>query len=652
MRFRWELLAICLGLSALPVLPRNASADDTVGSQVASRIASAPGEKREDFSKDIAPLLARYCNKCHAGARAKAKLALDQYKDEAAALNDRGIWEKIAQRLRDREMPPPDKPQPTPSEAKLILDWIDAKLVKIDCTGKIDPGRVTLRRLNRAEYNNTIRDLVGVDFKPAEDFPADDVGYGFDNIGDVLSLPPLLLEKYLAAAEKITSRAWALPHLRQRIMIAQPSGKNEEECARKILENFGRRAYRRPVTPDEINRLVALVKLARSQGDNFDKGIQLAVQAILTSPHFLFRVERDPKPASTEPRLISEYDLATRLSYFLWASMPDDELLKQAQQGTLRKNLEAQLKRMLKDQKSKAFGDNFASQWLQTRNLQKAAPNPMQFPHFDESLRGAMQRETERFFEAVLREDRSILEFIDSDFTFLNEQLARHYGIPGVKGNYFRRVSLTDHNRGGVLTQASILTITSNPTRTSPVKRGKWIMENILGTPPPPPVPDAGPLDETKEAALSGSLRQRMEQHRANPNCASCHQRMDPLGFGFENYDAVGVWRDRDGSFAIDASGVLPDGKAFQGPPELKKILIGKKDEFCRCLTERILTYAVGRGMESEDKCVIDRIARTVAEDNYRLSRIVFEVVKSEPFQMRSTRAIGHAQTPADNPKK
>ena len=593
---------------------------------------------RGSFEKDITPFLNDYCIRCHGGSKPKGKLALDSYKDESAVLKARGTWEAVAQRIRAREMPPPGKPQPPSEQIDRFLAWLDGRLSTHDCIGQMDPGRVTLRRLNRTEYNNTIRDLIGIDFKPADDFPADDVGYGFDNIGDVLSLPPLLLEKYLAAAEKIIARAWAVPVLRQRIMICQPVGKMDEECARRVLEGFARRAYRRPANPDELNRLVELVKLCVSQGDGFDKGMQLALEAILTSPHFLFRVERDPRPGGAAAKPISEHELATRLSYFLWSSMPDEELFRQAQEGTLRKHIDGQVRRMLKDAKSRAFVENFASQWLQTRNLQKAAPNPAQFPDFDESLRTAMQRETDRFFESVLKEDRSILEFIDSDYTFLNERIARHYGVPDVKGNYFRRVNLTDHDRGGILTQASILTITSNPTRTSPVKRGKWIMENILGTPPPPPVPDAGPLDETREASLSGSLRKRMEQHRADPNCASCHQRMDPLGFSFENFDAVGAWRDRDGTFAVDASGVLPDGQSFRGPAELKKILLGRKDDFCRCLTEKIMTYAVGRGMEPEDKCVLDRITRTAAADHYKLSRIVLETVKSEPFQMRRTR--------------
>jgi hypothetical protein len=638
MRLRCSSTVLCLLFAGALLLtfgvpffnPLQATASQA-GERVTKTIQTAK------FAEDIAPLLDRHCTRCHGGAKPKGKLALDKYKDDSSVIKDLETWQKVAQRIRSHEMPPPENPQLTSVDAQFITGWIDAKLARFLCTGDVDPGKVTLRRLNRAEYNNTIRDLVAIDFKPADDFPADDVGYGFDNIGDVLSVPPLLMEKYLAAAEKIVARAWATAAARKRIMIYQPSGKNDDECSAKILENFARRAYRRPIAADELKRLVSFTKTARSPDDDFEKGIQLALQVILTSPHFIFRVERDADPDETGPFLLTEFELATRLSYFLWSSMPDEALFAQARAGTLRANLEAQVRRMLKNPRSEALFESFASQWLQTRNLQKATPDPAQFSGFDEPLRQAMLRETEKFFMTVLSEDRSILDFIDSDFTFVNERLAKHYGIAGIRGNYVRRVSLSGKQRGGLLTQASVLTVTSNPTRTSPVKRGKWILENILGTPPPPPLPDAGQLNESKEAVLSASLRQRMEQHRANPNCALCHQRMDPLGFALENYDAIGAWRDRDGRFKIDTAATLPDGTSFNGPIELRKVLLERKDDFCKCLAERLLTYAVGRGMERDDKCVIERIARTTGQDNYKLSRMIAEVVKSEPFQMGKT---------------
>jgi len=628
------IVLLCVVVAANGDSPRGAgTADNAVKSPAAS-------SEKVSFSKHVAPFLATYCTGCHGGPKPKGRLALDVYKDEATALLARDAWDKVFRRVRDHEMPPPSRPQPKPEEIERVTRWGKEVLAAGDCIGNKDPGRVTLRRLNRAEYNNTIRDLVGIQFQPAEDFPADDVGNGFDNMGDVLTLPPLLMEKYLVAAEKIVSLAMADPEAHARIFLYQPAGdKAGDQNGRKILEEFARRAYRRPVFPGELDRLVSLVKLAESNGDSFDEGIRVALQAILVSPHFLFRVERErrlPNSLNTvQP--ISDFELATRLSYFLWSSMPDEELFTLAKNGTLRQegNLEVQARRMLVDPKSQALVENFASQWLQTRNLKTFAPDPGRFPDFDEPLRAAMLKETELFFEAVMKEDRSVLDFLDADFTFVNERLARHYGISGIKGEEFRRVSLAGTPRGGVLTLASVLSVTSNPTRTSPVKRGKWILENIFASPPPPPPPDAGELKEGKEVELTGTLRQRMEQHRANPNCATCHQRMDPLGFGFENFDAIGAWRTREGQFPVDASGTLPDGRTFRGPRELKAILKTRADEFCRCLTEKMLTYALGRGVESYDKCTVDQVAGALAKNKHKFSTLVIEIVKSDPFQMR-----------------
>jgi hypothetical protein len=599
---------------------------------------SAGGLRADDqaFSKQVAPFLSKHCIHCHGGKKPKADLRFDSFSDQLSALKDRTVWTRVLQALNNHEMPPHGRVQPGDAEVRNVVQWIDSVLAVKDCMGSADPGRVTIRRLNRTEYNNTIRDLVGIDFHPAEDFPADDVGNGFDNNGDVLSLPPLLMEKYLAASEQIVSRAFDSPTVRSRIVFCHPDAKNEQDCARKILERFARHAYRRSVSQGEVDRLAGFVKLAKNQGDDFETGIRLALQAVLTSPNFLFRVERDPRPLG-KIHSINDFELATRLSYFLWSSMPDDELLKLAEKKTLHEPgiLESQVRRMLADTKSAELVVNFAGQWLQTRNLSNASPDAEQFPDFDEPLRHAMLKETELFFKSILGENRSILEFVDSDYSFMNERLAKFYGIAGVKGDDFRKVSLAKGPRGGVLCQASILTLTSNPTRTSPVKRGKWILENFLGAPPPPPPPNAGDLSEDKDVVLSGSLRKRMEQHRANPNCVSCHQRMDPLGFGLENFDAVGKWREKDGAFPIDASGTLPGGRTFAGPTQLKGILKEKAPQFCRCLTEKMLTYALGRGMEPYDKCAMDRISDAVAADKYHFQTLVIEVVKSDPFQRR-----------------
>ena len=730
------------------------------------------------YDQHVVPLLNKYCFDCHGRGKKKGDTVLDAFKDEAAAIQDPKVWEKVMQNVRTHTMPPDNKPQPTPAEADRILKWIEQRVFACDCDHP-DPGRVTLRRLNRAEYNNTIRDLVGVDFQPADDFPADDSGYGFDNIGDVLSVPPVLLERYLAAAEKILDAAivteeelkpatrryeagaldgsapgealddgsrhlaregdifvrhkfpragqyilraraygeqagdqparmgfrlggkevktfdvravkatpeiydtslqvtggthrfaaaylnnfvnqakkldrnliieWLeisgpvdavpqqLPESHRRLFFRGPAPTNPVarlDYARDILARFATRAWRRPVLADEVTRLLALSHTALGEGDSFERATQIGLSAVLVSPHFLFRGELQPhpnRPDAVHP--IDEFALATRLSYFLWSSMPDDELFGLAGRGALRKNLEAQLNRMLKDHRSRALVENFGGQWLQLRNLRLATPDAKTFPNFDDALRAALPRETEMFFEQLIREDRRVLDFLEADHTFVNERLARHYGLAGVKGDEFQRVSLKGTGRAGVLTHASVLTLSSNPTRTSPVKRGKYVLENILGTPPPPAPPN---VPELKDTVLTGTLRQRMEQHRENPSCASCHERMDPIGFGFEHFDGIGARRTKDGEFDIDASGRLVSGESFDGASALTRVLVKKKrEEFVRCLSEKMLTYALGRGTEFYDKCALDQIGKGLAKRNYKFSALVTEIVKSVPFQQR-----------------
>jgi mono/diheme cytochrome c family protein len=631
MRLRWLLPLLILSIL---IVSRPAVSDIVT---IQKSVAAGDDKAVEvSYSQRIVPLLGKYCNGCHGGEKPKAGLALDLFKDEESIQKSRGVWEKVVRNIRSREMPPVGKPKPSEEEIELLASWVETQLAKVDCSKLRDPGRVTIRRLNRVEYRLTIRDLVGVTFEAADDFPADDVGYGFDNIGDVLSLPPILMEKYLAAAEKIVDQAFRTPEVRKRIMVREPTEQTRQETAREILGSFARRAYRRPVTPAEIERLARFVELAEKNGDAFETGIQLALQAILVSPHFLFRIEQDPALNSPDQiRVLNEWELATRLSYFLWSSMPDDQLFALAEKGELRRNLEAQILRMLQDPRSSALVENFAGQWLQTRNLKSLSPDPKQFPAFDEPLRSAMQKETELFFAALLKEDRPVHDLIDADFTFVNERLARHYGLADVRGQEFRRVSLAGTQRGGILTHASVLTVTSNPTRTSPVKRGKWILENLLGTPPPPPAPDAGELQEDKDGNQTLSLRQKMELHRVNPSCATCHQRMDPLGFAFENFDAIGAWRTHDGKFPIDSSGTLPGGQTFKGPNELKDLLKKQKEQFARCLSEKMLTYALGRGLEFYDKCAVDRIVEALNKNDHRFTVLVHEVVKSDPFQKR-----------------
>jgi len=638
MRFRWVALAALLAIGGV-FSPRSAKA------ALRPTLHDKTKSVTIDFASQVKPVLSQYCYSCH-GEKKKGGLDFRIYEDQASASKDRAVFEKILNKLQAHEMPPENKPQPTDAERGVLTNWVATTFFKCDCDHP-DPGRVTIRRLNRAEYNNTIRDLVGVDFQPAADFPADDTGYGFDNIGDVLSLSPVLLEKYLAAAEKILASVFPLDGrgkaggaatntLYKRLMICAPGRVPKLDCARLVVTNFATHAFRRPLSPEEQQRLVGLFTSLDAQGESFDDAIKMTLEAILVSPQFLFRGDIQPEPNNEKAvRPVDDYALASRLSYFLWSSMPDGELFNQAAHRTLRRNLEAQVRRMLKDPKAHALVENFAGQWLQLRNLKLVSPDTKRFPAFDDGLRTSMQKETELFFEFIRQQNRSVLEFVDADYSFLNEKLARLYGIEGVEGEEFRRVELQDRRRGGLLTQASILTLTSNPTRTSPVKRGKWVLENILGAAPPPPPPNTPQLKEGK-SALKGSLRQRMEQHRADPNCITCHERMDPIGFGFENFDAIGAWRDTEGEFAIDASGKLVSGETFNGPAELKALLLKqKRDDFVRFLAQKMLTYALGRGLEYYDKCAVDQIMKRLAKEQFRFSALILEIVKSTPFEMR-----------------
>ncbi len=752
---------------------------------------------REAVAQNTAPQAAaflfvkQHCLACHGETEPKAELSLAKFGDEASILKARKTWLKILQMVEQGEMPPKEKPKPTADEvanfAKAVNDIFD----RADKNAKPDPGRVTIRRLNRVEYNNTIRDLVGVDFNPAEDFPSDDIGHGFDNIGDVLSLSPVLMERYLAAAESIMQRAimpdpakppvrtqssrylepatseaahwrplikgnlntpyslslsgdytfkircytknsgdepvkiavqldgddvkqfevkatdektpetimlpiflpdgklriavrllnptegdkpenprtlmveWfelsgpadTRPASQRKIMACSPD-KPKSEQTREILQRFATKAYRRPATKDEVDRLAKLVETVETSGEKYDAAIQFALQAVLVSPKFLFRVELDDRPDSADAHAIDEFQLASRLSYFLWSTMPDDELFALAEKKELTTNLDVQIRRMLKDAKSKSLVENFALQWLQLRRLTTVAADATLFPTFNDRLKADMLKETSLFLTEIIQEDRSITDLLDADFTYLNERLAKHYGIADTNGNLagqkptnpggqpirrdeFQRVILQDRSRGGLLTQASVLTVTSNPTRTSPVKRGRWVLEQILGTPPPPPPPNVPELPMDEKAIMTGSLRQRLEEHRKNPACASCHDKMDALGFALENFNAVGGFRLKDGEFDIDSSGTLPDGKSFKGSAELKSILVEKKDQFARCLAEKLLIYGTGRGLDYYDKRTVDRIVAATGKDGYKFSTLIIEIAKSDPFRQRRGSAQG-----------
>jgi hypothetical protein len=707
------------------------------------------------------------------------------------------VWEKVLHKLRTREMPPPGVPHPDSVTYDSLANYLETALDQA-AEARPNPGRPAVYRLNRFQYANAIRDLIALDIDSASLLPADDSGYGFDNIGDVLTVSPVLLERYLSAAAKISrsavgdpslgptsteyqippatvqsererddlpigsrggiavrhhfpldaeyvikvrlqrgkdattilgiseqrqldirldgartklftvggqSRAEAEnaqgelddglevripvkagPHLvaatflkdivkpegvldtagsqaffegvgsvsiagpyaakgpgdtpsRRKIFVCRPQELkrrlgDEEACATKIIATLARRAYRRPINKDEISGLMIPYKAARDNG-SFEDGIRLALQRILVSPDFLFRVEVDPaKAASGSAYRVSDVELASRLSFFLWSSIPDDELLKLAERGKLKEPgvLEQQIKRMLADSRANTLVSNFVGQWLYLKNIEAVLPDPAAFPDFDENLRVALARETELFFESMLREDRSLLDLLRADYTFLNERLARHYGIPGIHGSQFQRITLTNEERKGLLGQGSVLTVTSYPNRTSPTLRGKWLLENLLGSPPPPPPPNVPSLKEDKDVSLL-TMRQRMELHQASAVCSSCHSRMDPLGFALENFDGLGRWRA-----GVDSSGILPDGTKIDGPVALRNVLLSKKDQFVTTATERLLTYALGRGVESFDMPAIRKIVRDAAPGDYRWSSLIVGIVKSAPFQMRRAR--------------
>jgi mono/diheme cytochrome c family protein len=745
----------------------------------AQLIPSAPAEETGSFDQSVRPLLNGTCAGCHNANLASGGLNMAQLTPESLEKNP-DLWRRLVRRVRAGEMPPPGIPKPPAVQLNALVTFVQGRLDGVQNSQGPDPGHVTAHRLNRNEYTNTIRDLLAVDYRADKNFPSDDSSGGFDNMSDVLTISPVLMGKYLQAAQAIAARAvgadpfpttfeveyaykdarvrrvdrstieathlvefdaeydlrFALqgerkegepvlfgfwmdgkllhskmvdtkpsglvyfnPYSEYKFRIYLPAGdhvfragfindkfvdtlegralydRNQNKfvdsivftgpfasavdkpsrkkilicdpasgrpCVERILSTLARRAYRRPVTARDVAGLLHFVDLAQQEGQTVEQGLQLAIQAMLVSPNFLFRVERDANPRDVSAvHPVTDFELASRLSYFLWSSMPDDALLDLSDAGRLHDPvvLDQQVKRMLADERSAAFAANFAGQWLETRNLDFIKPDPKKFPEWDADLRDAMKEETRLFFEYVLRENRPVSDFLSADYTFLNARLAKHYGIDGVTGPEFQRVNLTTDQRGGVLSQAGVLTVSSYPNRTSVVIRGKYVLTSILGTPPPPPPPDVPALDEAA-VGVNASLRVQMERHRADPICASCHSKMDPLGFGLENYDAIGRWRTKDGSFPVDSSGVLPNGKTFTTPAEMRGVLSSQMPEFTRALIERMLTYALGRGVKGFDEPVLAKIQTAVAADGNRFQPIIREIVRSLPFTSRRGEAV------------
>lgn len=749
-------------------------------------------------------LTKQYCQGCHNNKLRSASLSLEGL-DMSNIAADSGLWERVLRKVEAKQMPPLGLPHPDAAALKSFTSYLETELDRAAAEHP-NPGHPTIHRLNRNEYSNAVRDLLALDIKPGDTLPLDDTGYGFDNIGDVLSLSPVLIERYMTVGRRVARlavgdtdvkpaidifapdknrgvrraprnerlsedlpfdsvgglsfdytfpvdaeysfnikmpaaaagfgetatpvgqvlelkipvkagvhhvgltfmRSGALPEIvpqlaggrgggggggrggaaapltahldlrldgarlklydvpeagfgpsfnelaiggpyniagsgnspsRQKLFVCTPANAAEElPCARKILSTLGRRAYRRPFTEADLKPLLPFYINGRKEKD-FNNGIEMALRAMLVAPDFLFRIERDPANlAPGTSHRVNDYELASRLSFFLWSSVPDDELLALADQGKLKdpKVVEQQVARMLDDQKSKAFVGNFSGQWLFLRNLDQVKPDPDVFPEFDPGLRRAFQQETQMFFNAILRENRPLTEFLDAKYTYVNQRLAEFYGIPGVYGPQFRRVELTNTKRGGLLSQGSILTVTSYPNRTSVVQRGKWVLENLLGTPPPAPPPNVPALDpHGKDGKMS--MRQSLELHRANPVCASCHSKMDPIGFALENFDGIGQWRDKDNGLPIDSSGVLPDGSAFDGAAGLRQALLtAHKDEFVATFTEKLMTYALGRGIEPYDRPAMRSVMREAAKENTTIPSLINAIVRSPEFQMRA----------------
>ena len=580
-------------------------------------------------------LLETHCFKCHGAEKPKGNLNLSAFKDEAAFQRDPKTLKKILSQVKEKEMPPEGKPQPKPEERDRLVAFLERALATIDYEKMArDPGRVLIHRLSRTEYDRTIRDLLGVDTRPSSKFPADGGGgAGFDNNADTLFIPPILMEKYLEAAGEVL--AAAAP---ERLFVRTLD-------ARATLEHHATRAFRRPVEAGEIDRLMTLFDATKKRGASFEDAVRTALKAVLVSPKFLFRIEVDQP--SKDPYPIGEYEMASRLSYFLWSSMPDDELFRLAAEKKLHdpKTLEAQVKRMIRDPKARALAEGFAGQWLGVHDLRTVAqPDPRRYPNFTPELRDAMIAEGIEVFLHLLRDDASLLDLIDCGYTFVNEELAKHYKIADVRGKEMRRVELKDPTRGGVLTMAGVLTLTSYPQRTSPVLRGKWVLEELFGTPAPPPPMNVGLLGSSDRPEKGLTFRQRLEAHRQKPACGACHKKMDPVGFGLENFDATGAWRTEIAGQPVDASGVLASGEKFTGPVELKKILLRQKDQFVQHLSEKMLSYALGRGIESYDAPAVKKLTDALAGKEYKSHALITAIATGYPFQYRRNQPVQGAK--------
>ena len=624
-----------LGLSGLVLLSGTARAEDEI-----------------PFETAVRPLVVKYCTECHDADVTKGDLNLDRFTTRDQAIDSLALWQRAGMRIENKEMPPrKEDNQPTDEERALLTKWIGTlQIDEADCNLLANEesvawysGDVMSRRLNRMEYEYTLRDLLGVELNVAHLFPADGAGgEGFDNDGAALFLSAIQMEKYLAGAD--VALETALPERVEeagerlaKLIPVQPSDTlSARDAAKQVLEAFAYRAWRKPPPAESLEGLLQMFDRGQARGDSYEKSIKLAMKAALVSPHFMFLAE--PHPEEKGNYALGGYELASRLSYFLWSSMPDDALLASAASGALQdpNEIQAQVTRMLQDPKAEALGKQFGGQWMGISQLgEMVKPDEKRFPEYTPALQAAMRTEAYTYFNSIIREDRSLLELIQSDYAYVNKDLAAIYGIPGVESESLQRVQLADASRGGLLGMGAMLMQTSHPLRTSPVLRGTWVMEVILGAhvPPPPPNVPALPEDDHNTAGLT--FRQQLEVHRENAECAGCHSKMDPLGFGLENYDPIGRWRATQAEQPIDASGVLPTGETFNGPGELKAILLNQKDAFANNFTRKMLGYALGRGLNRFDNCVVDDSMEALRANDYKPSALISQIVLSYPFRHR-----------------
>ncbi|MBI3818312.1 MAG: DUF1592 domain-containing protein [Planctomycetes bacterium] len=608
----------------------SAPADKIVASGGRRAPATIPSALRDAnilYITKISPFLSEYCISCHGGAKPKGSLDLSNMTDAFAALGRRADWTRVLEKVTKAKMPPAARAQPDPGVRGFFINNVGALLERVVPEESAPPGHVVARRLNRYEFDRTVRDLLGVAYDSTRTFPSDPGGHGFDNIGDVASVSPMVLEKYFDAARDITDRLFQNP--KSSFVILNDAN------ARAKMEAFLGRAFRRAPSTEETGARFAMYRSAIAAGASEIDASRTFYNSALLAPAFLFRIEGSaaPDPESGVARLTND-EIACRLSYFLWSAMPDDALLAAAKRGELYNPelLRAQADRMLHDGRGRALADNFGAQWLRYREILSRAVDFRRFPKFNDNLRQSMYEESARFFDSIVREGRPILEILDSKESYLNGALADFYGIPGVAGGEFKKTTLPDRRRGGMLTMGSILTVTSYPLRTSPVLRGKYILEQIRRDPTPPPPPDVPPLPKDDMLPDAITPRARLERHRADTACAGCHIKMDPPGLAFENYDGIGEWRDQFQKLPIDASVTLEDGARIEGPAAMKDYLISQKERFARTFAEQLFVYAVGRPVDGYDEAALRRMARRCAETGWQFETLVEELVASRQF--------------------